>query len=122
MKNARAAVNQATAPSQLAQTMLSRYRTLLATTLRGLNNDIYFVIGLLTIIGLSAKNAIRIVEFANDMMVKKGKGLIEATPEAAHMRLRPILVTSLAFILGVLLWHYAVVPDLAHRTRSGLTS
>ena len=75
---------------------------LLATTLRGLNNDVYFVIGLLTTIGLSAKNAILIVEFANDMMVKEGKGLIEATLEAAHMRLRPILMTSLAFILGVL--------------------
>lgn len=75
---------------------------LLATTLRGLNNDVYFVVGLLTTIGLSAKNAILIVEFANDMMVKEGKGLIEATLEAAHMRLRPILMTSLAFILGVL--------------------
>ena len=75
---------------------------LLATTFRGLNNDVYFVVGLLTTIGLSAKNAILIVEFANDLMMKEGKGLIEATLEAAHMRLRPILMTSLAFILGVL--------------------
>ncbi|MBJ3816119.1 efflux RND transporter permease subunit [Shimwellia pseudoproteus] len=75
---------------------------LLATTLRGLNNDVYFVVGLLTTIGLAAKNAILIVEFANDMMMKEGKSIIEATLEAAQMRLRPILMTSLAFILGVL--------------------
>ena len=81
---------------------LGVFGALLATTLRGLTNDVYFVVGLLTTIGLSAKNAILIVEFANDMMVKEGKGLIEATLEAAHMRLRPILMTSLAFILGVL--------------------
>lgn len=73
-----------------------------ATSIRGLNNDVYFVVGLLTTIGLSAKNAILIVEFANDMMIKEGRGLIEATIEAARMRLRPILMTSLAFILGVL--------------------
>ena len=58
--------------------------------------------GLLTTIGLSAKNAILIVEFAKDLMEKEGKGLIEATLEAVRMRLRPILMTSLAFILGVL--------------------
>ena len=59
-------------------------------------------VGLLTTIGLSAKNAILIVEFAKDLMEKEGKGLIEATLEAVRMRLRPILMTSLAFILGVL--------------------
>ena len=75
---------------------------LLATSLRGLNNDVYFVVGLLTTIGLAAKNAILIVEFANDLMLKEGKPLIEATLEAVRMRLRPILMTSLAFILGVL--------------------
>ncbi len=75
---------------------------LLATELRGLNNDVYFVVGLLTTIGLSAKNAILIVEFANDKMQQEGKGMIEATLEAARMRLRPILMTSLAFMLGVL--------------------
>ncbi|EEL1006233.1 efflux RND transporter permease subunit [Salmonella enterica] len=75
---------------------------LLAASLRGLNNDVYFQVGLLTTIGLSAKNAILIVEFAKDLMEKEGRGLIEATLEASHMRLRPILMTSLAFILGVM--------------------
>ncbi|ECD9517977.1 efflux RND transporter permease subunit [Salmonella enterica subsp. diarizonae] len=75
---------------------------LLATTLRGLTNDVYFQVGLLTTIGLSAKNAILIVEFAKDLMEKEGKDLVEATLEAVRMRLRPILMTSLAFILGVL--------------------
>ncbi|WP_437889678.1 multidrug efflux RND transporter permease subunit AcrB [Phytobacter sp. V91] len=75
---------------------------LLAATMRGLGNDVYFQVGLLTTIGLSAKNAILIVEFAKDLMDKEGKGLIEATLEAVRMRLRPILMTSLAFILGVL--------------------
>jgi multidrug efflux pump len=67
-----------------------------------LNNDVYFQVGLLTTIGLSAKNAILIVEFAKDLMEKEGKGIIEATLEASRMRLRPILMTSLAFILGVM--------------------
>ncbi|WP_324723098.1 efflux RND transporter permease subunit [Lelliottia sp. JS-SCA-14] len=75
---------------------------LLGASLRGLNNDVYFQVGLLTTIGLSAKNAILIVEFAKDLMEKEGKGVIEATLEASRMRLRPILMTSLAFILGVL--------------------
>ncbi|WP_370553027.1 efflux RND transporter permease subunit [Edwardsiella tarda] len=75
---------------------------LLATSLRGLTNDVYFQVGLLTTIGLSAKNAILIVEFAVDLMHKEGKGLVEATLEAVRMRLRPILMTSLAFILGVM--------------------
>ena len=75
---------------------------LLAASLRGMNNDVYFQVGLLTTIGLSAKNAILIVEFAKDLMDKEGKGLIEATLEASRMRLRSILMTSLAFILGVM--------------------
>ncbi|TQI79245.1 multidrug efflux pump [Serratia fonticola] len=75
---------------------------LLAATLRGLENDVYFQVGLLTTIGLSAKNAILIVEFAKDLMDKEGKGLVESTLEAVRMRLRPILMTSLAFILGVM--------------------
>ncbi|ECV7850266.1 efflux RND transporter permease subunit [Salmonella enterica subsp. enterica serovar Enteritidis] len=75
---------------------------LLAASLRGLNNDVYFQVGLLTTIGLSAKNAILIVEFAKDLMEKEGRGLIEATLEASRMSLRPILMTSLAFILGVM--------------------
>ncbi len=74
---------------------------LLATTLRALPNDVYFKVGLLTTVGLSTKNAILIIEFAKDLMAE-GKGLIEATLEAVHLRLRPILMTSLAFILGVL--------------------
>ncbi|WP_213993363.1 efflux RND transporter permease subunit [Sodalis sp. dw_96] len=75
---------------------------LIAASLRGMTNDVYFQVGLLTTIGLSAKNAILIVEFAKDLMDKEGKGLVEATLEAVRMRLRPILMTSLAFILGVL--------------------
>ncbi|WP_340608001.1 efflux RND transporter permease subunit [Xenorhabdus bharatensis] len=75
---------------------------LLATFMRGMDNDVYFKVGLLTTIGLSAKNAILIVEFAKDLMEKEGKGLIESTMEAVRMRLRPILMTSLAFMLGVM--------------------
>lgn len=75
---------------------------LLAAAMRGMNNDVYFQVGLLTTIGLSAKNAILIVEFAKDLMEKEGKGLVDATLDAVRMRLRPILMTSLAFILGVL--------------------
>ena len=74
---------------------------LLATWLRGLENDVYFQVGLLTTIGLSAKNAILIVEFAK-RRVDKGRELIDATVRAADQRLRPILMTSLAFMLGVL--------------------
>ncbi|MBG2801426.1 efflux RND transporter permease subunit [Proteus sp. WDL240414] len=72
------------------------------TSIRGLENDVYFKVGLLTTIGLSAKNAILIVEFAKDLMEKEGKGLIEATLDSVRMRLRPILMTSLAFMLGVI--------------------
>ncbi|MGR5311626.1 efflux RND transporter permease subunit [Photobacterium damselae] len=74
---------------------------LAATMFRGLENDVYFQVGLLTTIGLAAKNAILIVEFAKELH-EKGMGLIEATVEACRMRLRPIIMTSLAFILGVL--------------------
>ncbi|MEB4591762.1 efflux RND transporter permease subunit [Candidatus Thiothrix sp. Deng01] len=74
---------------------------LLATYLRGLSNDVYFQVGLLATIGLSAKNAILIVEFAKELM-EQGYGLIEATLEAVRIRLRPILMTSFAFMLGVL--------------------
>ncbi|MBA0163051.1 multidrug efflux RND transporter permease AcrD [Pectobacterium versatile] len=74
---------------------------LVATWARGLENDVYFQVGLLTVVGLSAKNAILIVEFANEMN-QKGKDLVEATLEASRQRLRPILMTSLAFIFGVL--------------------
>ena len=74
---------------------------LLAATLRGLSNDVYFQVGLLTTIGLSAKNAILIVEFAKEQMAH-GVGLVDATLEAVRLRLRPILMTSLAFGFGVL--------------------
>ena len=74
---------------------------LAAATLFHMSNDVYFLIGLLTIIGLSAKNAILIVEFAHDLQAK-GKSAVEAAVEAAHMRMRPIVMTSMAFGLGVL--------------------
>ena len=73
---------------------------LLAATLRGFYNDVYFQVGLLTTIGLASKNAILIVEFAHDME-KDGKPAIDAALEAARLRLRPILMTSIAFIAGV---------------------
>ncbi len=74
----------------------------LTMTLRGLNNDIYFKVGLITVIGLSAKNAILIVEVAKDMWRQEGRPLITAILEAARLRLRPIIMTSLAFGFGVL--------------------
>ena len=74
---------------------------ILAATGRGLSNDVYFQVGLLATIGLSAKNAILIVEFAKEQMEREGKALIPATLEAVRMRLRPILMTSFAFGLGV---------------------
>jgi len=74
---------------------------LLATLLRGYANDVYFQVGLITIIGLSAKNAILIIEFAKELQAQ-GKGVIESALAAAHLRFRPIVMTSLAFGLGVL--------------------
>ncbi|MFN7123012.1 MAG: efflux RND transporter permease subunit, partial [Hydrogenophaga sp.] len=74
---------------------------LLATLFRGYSNDVYFQVGLITIIGLSAKNAILIIEFAKDLQAQ-GKGVIESALAAAHLRFRPIVMTSLAFTLGVL--------------------
>jgi multidrug efflux pump len=73
----------------------------LAVTLRGLPNDVFFKVGLIAIIGLSSKNAILIIEFARTLH-EKGMGLAEATMEACRLRIRPIVMTSLAFILGVL--------------------
>ncbi len=75
--------------------------SLLGASMRGLPNDVYFKVGLIAIIGLSAKNAILIIEFAKHLQ-EQGKSLIEATLEAVHLRFRPILMTSFAFILGVL--------------------
>jgi multidrug efflux pump len=74
---------------------------LLAMTLRGMPNDVYFKVGLIVIIGLSAKNAILIIEFARDLQ-ERGYSLFDATLEACRLRFRPILMTSIAFILGVL--------------------
>jgi len=74
--------------------------SVLAVMLRDMPNDVYFKVGLITIIGLSAKNAILIIEFAKDLRAE-GKPLLEATIEACRLRFRPILMTSLAFTLGV---------------------
>ena len=71
-----------------------------AALLMGQSNDVYFKVGILTTIGLAAKNAILIVEFARDLEMQ-GRGILDAAVEAARLRLRPILMTSLAFILGV---------------------
>ena len=73
----------------------------LGTWLRGYSNDVYFQVGLITIIGLAAKNAILIIEFAKDLQAE-GKSAIQAALEAAHLRFRPIVMTSMAFILGTL--------------------
>ena len=73
----------------------------LASSIRGLPNDVYFQIGLLTVLGLTTKNAILIVQFAK-IRLEQGAGLIDATLEAAKLRLRPIVMTSLAFGFGVL--------------------
>ncbi|MGF6589912.1 multidrug efflux RND transporter permease subunit [Pseudomonas sp. 2835] len=72
----------------------------IAVSLRGMPNDVFFKVGLITLIGLSAKNAILIIEFAKSL-VDEGHDLVEATVQAARLRLRPIVMTSLAFILGV---------------------
>ena len=77
------------------------FGALLAVFLRGMENDVYFQIGLLTLVGLAAKNAILIVEFAV-MKHEEGMPVFEAAVEAARLRFRPILMTSLAFILGAI--------------------
>jgi multidrug efflux pump subunit AcrB len=74
--------------------------TVLLTGVRGLENDVYFKVGMLTVMGLSAKNAILIIEFAKDLHAQ-GRSLVEATLEAVRLRFRPIIMTSFAFILGV---------------------
>lgn len=84
----------------------------------GLDNDTYFQIGLVMLMGLAAKNAILIVEFAKEQ-IEAGKGLIEATLNAAHLRFRPILMTSLAFILGMLPMVLASGPGAASRQAIG---
>ena len=84
----------------------------------GLPNDVYFQVGLLTTIGLSAKNAILIVEFAKDLHERGHEPASRRRIEAARLRLRPILMTSLAFVLGVLPLAIAPAPARAARTRS----
>jgi multidrug efflux pump len=79
---------------------LGMFGAVCAVTLRGIPNDVYFTIGLLTIIGLAAKDAILIIEFAKDLRAK-GKSLVEAAVEASHLRFRPILMTGFAFVFGV---------------------
>ena len=92
--------------------------SVLAVTLRGMPNDVYFMVGLITIIGLSAKNAILIVEFAKDLHAE-GKSVLDATIEAAHLRFRPILMTSLAFTLGVVPLARAVGASAASQNAIG---
>jgi multidrug efflux pump len=89
-----------------------------AATLFGLSNDVYFQVGLLTTIGLSAKNAILIVEFARNLHAA-GRTTVEAAIEAAHLRLRPILMTSMAFVLGVLPLAMATGAGSASRNAIG---
>jgi len=76
--------------------------TIGAVLIRGLSNDVFFQVGLLTTVGLAAKNAILIVEFAKELHEKEGMAIIDAAVEAAKLRIRPIIMTSMAFILGVL--------------------
>ena len=80
---------------------LGMFGAVMATWGRGLTSDVYFQIGLLTTLGLTAKNAILIVQFAKERM-EQGVGLVDATLEASQLRLRPIMMTSLAFVLGVM--------------------
>jgi multidrug efflux pump len=92
--------------------------TVLATLARGLSNDVFFQVGLLTTVGLASKNAILIVEFAKENH-DHGMDLIEATVTAARQRLRPILMTSLAFIFGVLPLAIATGAGAGGRTAIG---
>ncbi|WP_277963382.1 efflux RND transporter permease subunit [Pseudomonas sp. RIT-To-2] len=73
-----------------------------ATLMRGLSNDVFFQVGMLTTMGLAAKNAILIIEFAKELYEKQGRTLVQAATEAAKLRLRPIIMTSIAFVMGVL--------------------
>ena len=92
---------------------------LVAALVFGQSNDVYFKVGLLTTIGLTAKNAILIVEFAKDLR-DQGRGVVEAVLEAARMRLRPIVMTSLAFILGVLPLAFATGASSAAQNAIGI--
>jgi hydrophobic/amphiphilic exporter-1 (mainly G- bacteria), HAE1 family len=89
-------------------------------SLRGMANDVYCQIGLVMLIGLSAKNSILIVEFAEQIR-GHGKSILEAAIEAAELRLRPILMTSFAFILGVLPLYFATGAGAQGRRSVGTT-
>jgi len=91
---------------------------LLGMTFRGMPNDVYFKVGLITVIGLSAKNAILIIEFAKDLQ-QEGKGLVASILEACHLRFRPIIMTSMAFILGVLPLYFATGAGSASQRAIG---
>ena len=80
---------------------LGVFGAVLASSMRGLPNGVYFTVGLITIIGLAAKDAILIIEFAKDLR-EQGKSLLESTMEACSLRFRPILMTGFAFVCGVL--------------------
>lgn len=95
------------------------FGSLLLVALSGFNNDVYFQTGLLLLIGLSAKNAILIVEFAMEEHLKKGKGIFEAAVAAAKLRFRPIIMTSLAFTFGVLPMVFATGAGSASRHALG---
>lgn len=90
----------------------------LAVMLRGMPNDLYFKVGLIAIIGLSAKNAILIVEFAKDYFAE-GKSLLDSAVDAARLRFRPIMMTSLAFTLGVVPLAIATGPSAASQNAIG---
>ncbi|MET0404710.1 MAG: efflux RND transporter permease subunit [Cystobacter sp.] len=92
--------------------------SVLAVLFRGMSNDVYFKVGLITIIGLSAKNAILIIEFAKDLQAQ-GRSIRDAALEAAHLRFRPILMTSLAFTLGVVPLAIAAGPGAASQQAIG---
>lgn len=95
------------------------FGSLLLVAVSGFNNDVYFQTGLLLLIGLSAKNAILIVEFAMEEHLKKGKSIFEAAVAAAKLRFRPIIMTSLAFTFGVLPMVFATGAGSASRHALG---
>jgi hydrophobe/amphiphile efflux-1 (HAE1) family protein len=100
---------------------LGLFGALLAVDLRGYSYDVYTQIGIVTLIGLAAKNAILIVEFAKDSRDKEGMSILNAALHAARLRLRPILMTSFAFILGVVPLFVAVGAGAASRRSLGTT-
>ena len=93
--------------------------SVLAVTVLGMPNDVYYKVGLITIIGLAAKNAILIVEFARELH-SQGYALVDAAVEAARLRFRPIVMTSFAFILGVVPLAFAMGPGAASQQALGI--